>query len=186
MDEKENNFDCAALVSLISCVRNEANLNAQLSWKALGRQLSFTGFLIVGLGLLYKSFGDVAVILIAAAGVISTVMLFFSARMNDRHASEYNNSCEHLESFLPDTIRPHAVMNTFNNKIKKKIKVSVRSKMLILTVVLTILWLAPMVFSGYRIYQNRFKKIKTRYQEVLPLQKGKITPKEQTIQPGMR
>ena len=68
MDEKENNFDYAALVSLISCVRNEANLNAQISWKALGRQLSFTGFLIVGLGLLYKPFGDIAVILIAAAG----------------------------------------------------------------------------------------------------------------------
>ena len=116
MDEKENNFDYAALVSLIFCVRNEANLNAQLSWKALGRQLSFTGFLIVGLGLLYKPFGDIAVILIAAAGVISTVMLFFSARMNNRHAREYNNSCEHLESCLPDDIRPHAVMNTFNNR----------------------------------------------------------------------
>jgi len=58
--------------------------------------------------------------------------------------------------------------------------------MLILTVVLTILWLVPMVFSGYQVYQNRFKKITTKYQEVLPLQKGKIAPKEQTIPPGLR
>ena len=50
--------------------------------------------------ILYKPFGDIAVILIAAAGVISTVVLFFSARMNNRHAREYNNSCEHLEVFF--------------------------------------------------------------------------------------
>jgi hypothetical protein len=68
----------------------------------------------------------------------------------------------------------------------KKIKVGVQNKMLILTVVLTILWLVPLVFSGYHIYQKRFKKIATKYQEVLPLQKGKDVPKEQTTRPGMR
>jgi hypothetical protein len=145
-------LDCRSLISLITCVRNDANLNTRLFWESFQRQLSFSGFLIVGLGLVLRVFeisliSCLAGLCIGIIGVAISWLLLTSAKGNDLHVDEYNKSCEQLERYLPDTIRNYAVMHTYKNKIQPNLKSKIKPKMFYLSIILIIFWVIIMLSS---------------------------------------
>lgn len=168
-DEKS---DEAVLISLVSCLRNESILYTRLFWGVFLMQLVFTGILLIGLGLLFRFFGFFSMSLIGLVGAVCVLLLYRAGSIYDLHIEMFNESCDRLESDLPDEIKDYTVMHTFSGRIKPKIK-SFNPKKIFLfsTFFLFLFWLATSIWSGYEILRAQYPKSSERYQEVLPFSK---------------
>lgn len=149
-----NEIDCGSLISLISCVRNDSNLNTQLFWNSLQRQLSFSAFLLVGLGLIVNALNlslisCLSAFCISFIGALSSFLLLSAAKGNDLHALKYNESCEQLEKHLPDDIRNYAVMHTYKQRIQPNLESKIKPKMFILSWALFIFWGLILLSSAF-------------------------------------
>ncbi|MFC1816488.1 hypothetical protein ACFL0M_11270 [Thermodesulfobacteriota bacterium] len=130
MDENSEpcmNFDCAALVSLISGLSNEATLNTQLFWSSFQWQLSLSGFLSLCLIVLFNALGIgstfyLSGIFIGIVGVVVSVLLLWVSSINRLHVDKYNYSRKELEKYLPPYIRRYATMHTYDTEIIPSIK----------------------------------------------------------------
>ncbi len=165
-------IELCALVSLISCLRNESILYTQLFWGAFLIQLSLTGILLISMGLLFRSFGYFSMSFIGLVGAICSLLLYRAGSVLDLHTEMFNESCHRLESELPEELRPYAVMQTFSQKVTPKHH-RYRPKKIFLfsTLFLFLFWLASLIWSGYQLYWNHYQSEGTRYQEVLPFPK---------------
>jgi hypothetical protein len=165
-------LDQSALVSLISCLRDEAILYTQLFWGAFLIQLSLTGILLVSMGLLFRFFGYFSMSFIGLVGAACSLLLYRAGSVFGLHTEMYNKSCQKLESDLPEEFQPYAVMQTFSTEVTPKLH-RYRPKKIFLfsTLFLFLFWLATLIWSGYQVYRNHYQSEGTRYQEVLPFPK---------------
>ena len=161
-----------ALVSLISCLRNEAILYTQLFWGAFLIQLSLTGILLISMGLLFRFFGHFSMSFIGLVGAVCSLLLYRAGSVLDLHTEMLNESSYRLENDLPDDLQPHAVMHTFSKKMKPKLLWHRPKKIfLISTLFLFLFWSMTIIWSGFQVYRNHFQSEGARYQEVLPFPK---------------
>ncbi len=165
-------FDHGALVSLISCLRNEAILYTQLFWGAFLIQLSLTGILLISMGLLFRFFGYFSMSFIGLVGAICSLLLYCAGSVLDLHTEMFNESCNRLESDLPEELQSYAVMQTFSKKVRPKLHWYRPKKIFLFsTLFLFLFWLATLIWSGYQVYRNQYQSDGARYQEVLPFPK---------------
>jgi hypothetical protein len=161
-----------ALVSLISCLRNEAILYTQLFWGTFLIQLSLTGILLISMGLLFRFFGHFAMSFISLVGAICSLLLYLAGSVLDLHTEMFNESCHRLESNLPEELKSYAVMETFSQKVKPKLHWYRPKKIFLFsTSFLFLFWFATLIWSGYQVYRNQYQSEGSRYQEVLPFPK---------------
>ena len=167
--EKADNM---ALVSLVSCVRNESILYTRLFWAVFLMQLGLTGILLISLGLLFRFYGYFSMAFIGLVGAVCVVQLYRAGRVYDLHIEKFNESCDRLESHLPDEFKAYAVMHTFSERIKPKLQPYTPRKLsLATTLFLLLFWLATLTWSGYEAFQAKFPRSSEKYQEVLPFTK---------------
>jgi hypothetical protein len=168
-DEK---LEHGTLVSLISCLRNEAILYTQLFWGAFLMQLGLTGILLISMGLLFRFFGYFSMSMIGLVGAICSLLLYRAGSILDLHIEMFNESCNKLESDLPEGHQSYAVMQTFSNKVKPELHWYQPKKIFLFsTLFLFLFWLATLIWSGYEVYRNHYQSEGMRYQEVLPFPK---------------
>lgn len=169
---KDKKIEPADLVSLITCLRNEAILYTKLFWGAFLIQWSLTGILLISLGLLFRFFGYFSMSLIGLVGAVSSLFFYRVGNVHDLYAEMFNESSSKLESNLPNELQPYAVMETFTKKVEPKLTWYQQKKIFLLsTVFLFLFWLAMFIWSGYEIYRSHYQSEETRYQEVLPFPK---------------
>lgn len=169
---KDKKIEPAGLVSLISCLRNEALLYTKLFWGAFLIQWSLTGVLLISLGLLFRFFGYFSMSFIGLVGAICSLFLYHAGSVHDLHAEMFNESSSKLEGNLPYEFQPYAVMQTFAKRVKPKLHWYQPKKIFLLsTGFLFLFWLAMFIWSGYQIYRNHYQSEGSRYQEVLPFPK---------------
>ena len=175
MNERQDQggkFEHSVLVSLISCLRNEAILYIRLFWVAFLVQLSLTGVLLVSMGLLFRFFGHFSMSFISLVGVFSSLLLYRAGRVFDLHTEQFNESCIKLESGLWEEVQPYAVMQTYAEKVIPKHPWHRPKKIFFFsTVFLILFWLVSLVWSGYQVYLYQYQTKGSRYQEVLPFPK---------------
>ena len=161
-----------ALVSLISCVRNEAILYTQLFWGAFLIQLSLSGILLISIGLLFRFFGYFSMSFIGLVGAVCSLLLYRAGSVFGLHTEMLNESCLRLESDLPEELQPYAVIQTLSKKVTPKLLWYRPKKIfLISTTFLFLFWFATLIWSGYQVYLNQNQSEGARYQEVLPFPK---------------
>jgi len=161
-----------ALVSLISCLRNEAILYTQLFWGAFLIQLCLTGILLISMGLLFKFFGYFSMSFLGLVGAVCSLLLYRTGSVFGLHTEMFNESCQRLESDLPEEFQSYAVMQTFAKKVKPKLHWYRPKKIFLFsTLFLFLFWFATLIWSGYQVYRNHYQSEGTRYQEVLPFPK---------------
>lgn len=164
--------DYGALVSLISCLRNEVILHTQLFWAAFLIQLGLTGILLLTLGRLFGFFGYFSVSFMGLFGALCVLLLYRAGSVHMLHIEMFNESCNRLESDLPNELQSQAVMHTFSERIKPKLHLySPKKVFLFTTLFIFLFWLGSLIWSGYKIFQAQYKRDSQRYQEVLPFPK---------------
>ena len=166
MNEKS---DYGVLISLVSCLRNESILYTRLFWGVFVMQLALTAILLTSLGLLFRFFGFFSMSLIGLVGAVCVLLLYRAGSIHHLHIEMFNESCDRLESNLPDEIKAYAVMHTFSGKIKPRLQPYNPKKIFLFAALfLFLFWMASSIWSGYEIFQAQYPKSNERYQEVLP------------------
>ena len=177
MNEKSATFeksDNNALVSLVSCLRNESNLYTRLYWVVFLMQLGLSGILLISLGLLFRFYGYFSMSFIGLVGAVCVLQLYRAGRIYDLHIENFNESCDRLESHLPNDLQAYAVMHTYSERIKPKLQpYNPRKLFLFTTLFLLLFWLATLIGSGYEAFRAQYPRSSEKYQEVLPFTKKK-------------
>lgn len=157
------------LVSLISCLRNEAILYIRLFWNIFLIQLSLTGILLISMGLLFRFFGYFCMSFISLVGAISTVLLYRAGMVLDRRRELINDSSGKLESELPKELKPYAVIQTVSNRVMPKwFWQRPKNLFLFSTLFLILFWVGSLIWSGHELFRNHYQSGSSKYQEVLP------------------
>ena len=175
MSEKQaqgGEFEPNVLVSLISCLRNEAILYIRLFWGVFLIQLSLSGILLIGMGLLFRFFGYFSMSFISLVGAISVLLLYRAGMVFDLHTEMLNESSGKLESDLPKELKPYGVMQTVPEEvISKRLMGRPKTLFLFSTLFLIFFWVGTLVWSGHQLYRNHSQSKGAKYQEVLPFPK---------------
>lgn len=112
-----DDIDCSALISMILCLRGAADLSTTQFWRAVERQMSFSGFLIAGMGLvgnIREELRDLCIagLVLGFFGCLSALWHFKACSANWKHCTNYNDSCKELEEELPGKYKEYGVVHT--------------------------------------------------------------------------